>query len=101
MKPKIKKPAVITAPVIEAFDKFLAFEKIEQKLLSRILEGVDDLSPYDCADVLSKVSLSHERMMNIARMHRDNMESVNGTTRRIVFDWSIEAPREPGKPADA
>jgi len=98
MKTKIKQPKAEAKPIEEAFDKLLAFDRIEEALLRKIEEAIPKIDPLNAADIMTKVAVSHERIINIQRMHRENMESVNGTTRKVVFDCTIIAPREPGDP---
>jgi len=84
--------------IVPVFDRIAAMEHIEDSLIQTVMEGLKEFTPIVAMDMLGKATAAHERMINIQRMHRENMESVNGTTRKVVFDCTIIAPREPGDP---
>jgi hypothetical protein len=88
---------------IQKFDRFTAIETTIDNLIAKSLEYSSDseLGPLVTGDLLCKLVTAQERMLHIEQMKRENMESISGTTRRIVFDLTVVPPREPGIPSDA
>lgn len=96
-KAKIERTPVVP---MTKFDRFTAIETTIDNLIQQSLDysASGNLGPLVTGDLLVKLVTAHERMLNIEKMKRENMESINGTSRRIIFDWTITAPREPGNP---
>jgi len=97
-KAKKKEAAVEANAATETFDRFVAMDQIVDKLVQNVLRSADEVDPNIAADMLGKIALAYERLLNVQKLHRENLESINGTTRKVIFDCTIIAPREPGDP---